>query len=252
MHFYDQAPRPPLKSSHPTRVPINSTSGFWICNCYWDRHVCPKSYDPWRLLCIRCFWQEVHHTYGHIRCVYTVLANPTYNQILPILTIPALQAIYPTEYEGVKVVSFGYAGQGSAIMRGPMVSGLIQQMLTTTEWGEWWSQASSNKCSQPRNGVSEKRQCKWIMYFSSLIDGKSSQHITSSTKVNGPVASGLLQQTLRAQNGVSKEAFWWERYRLPSYRNRRELPSSLCCVCHVYCLCYAMYIIAFLRPLPKQ
>jgi len=26
---------------------------------------------------IRYFWQETHHTYGHIRCVYTVLANPT-------------------------------------------------------------------------------------------------------------------------------------------------------------------------------
>ena len=23
------------------------------------------------------FWQENHHTYGHVRCVYTVLANPT-------------------------------------------------------------------------------------------------------------------------------------------------------------------------------
>ena len=40
------------------------------------------------------------------------------------------------EYEGVKVVSFGYAGQGSAIMRGPMVSGLVNQLLTTSEWGE--------------------------------------------------------------------------------------------------------------------
>ncbi len=35
----------------------------------------------------------------------------------------SVQAITPVEYEGVKVVSFGYAGQGSAIMRGPMVSG---------------------------------------------------------------------------------------------------------------------------------
>ena len=44
--------------------------------------------------------------------------------------------ITPTEYAGVGIVSFGFAGQGSAIMRGPMVSGLINQMLTTTDWGE--------------------------------------------------------------------------------------------------------------------
>ncbi|KAI7842036.1 hypothetical protein COHA_004236 [Chlorella ohadii] len=49
---------------------------------------------------------------------------------------PETKAIYPVEYEGVKAVSFGFAGQGSAIMRGPMVSGLIQQLLTTSEWGE--------------------------------------------------------------------------------------------------------------------
>ena len=44
--------------------------------------------------------------------------------------------ITPIEYEGVKAVSFGYAGQGSAIMRGPMVSGVIQQMLTSADWGD--------------------------------------------------------------------------------------------------------------------
>ena len=27
---------------------------------------------------IRCFWQGNHHTYGHIRCIYTLLANPTH------------------------------------------------------------------------------------------------------------------------------------------------------------------------------
>lgn len=36
---------------------------------------------------------------------------------------PVTRALTPTEYEGVKLVSFGFAGQGSAIMRGPMVSG---------------------------------------------------------------------------------------------------------------------------------
>jgi Mrp family chromosome partitioning ATPase len=36
---------------------------------------------------------------------------------------PETKTLNPTEYEGVKLVSFGFAGQGSAIMRGPMVSG---------------------------------------------------------------------------------------------------------------------------------
>ncbi|KAK9817738.1 hypothetical protein WJX72_001464 [[Myrmecia] bisecta] len=49
---------------------------------------------------------------------------------------PETRAITPVEYEGVKAVSFGFAGQGAAIMRGPMVSGLINQLLTTTQWGE--------------------------------------------------------------------------------------------------------------------
>ncbi|KAF4362966.1 hypothetical protein F8388_020482 [Cannabis sativa] len=49
---------------------------------------------------------------------------------------PEKRTIIPTEYMGVKLVSFGFAGQGRAIMRGPMVSGVIDQLLTTTEWGE--------------------------------------------------------------------------------------------------------------------
>ncbi|XP_047054360.1 fe-S cluster assembly factor HCF101, chloroplastic [Lolium rigidum] len=49
---------------------------------------------------------------------------------------PENKSILPTEYLGVKLVSFGFAGQGRAIMRGPMVSGVINQLLTTTDWGE--------------------------------------------------------------------------------------------------------------------
>ncbi|KAK9149488.1 hypothetical protein Scep_008245 [Stephania cephalantha] len=49
---------------------------------------------------------------------------------------PEKRTIIPTEFLGVKLVSFGFAGQGRAIMRGPMVSGVINQLLTTTEWGE--------------------------------------------------------------------------------------------------------------------
>eukprot|EP00252_Welwitschia_mirabilis_P020092 TRINITY_DN4843_c0_g1_i1.p1 TRINITY_DN4843_c0_g1~~TRINITY_DN4843_c0_g1_i1.p1 ORF type:complete len:550 (+),score=134.38 TRINITY_DN4843_c0_g1_i1:125-1774(+) len=46
------------------------------------------------------------------------------------------QSIFPTEYLGVKLVSYGFAGQGRAIMRGPMVSGVITQLLTNTAWGD--------------------------------------------------------------------------------------------------------------------
>jgi len=28
---------------------------------------------------LRYCWQRNHQIYGHIRCIYTVLANPTYN-----------------------------------------------------------------------------------------------------------------------------------------------------------------------------
>lgn len=48
--------------------------------------------------------------------------------------------IVPIEYEGVKLMSFGYvsdqAGGGPAIMRGPMVTQVINQLLTGTQWGE--------------------------------------------------------------------------------------------------------------------
>ena len=54
----------------------------------------------------------------------------------PVLQMDAqTKALTPCEYEGVRLVSFGFAGQGSAIMRGPMVSGLVGQLLTTAEWG---------------------------------------------------------------------------------------------------------------------
>ncbi|KAL2929337.1 hypothetical protein RDABS01_034748 [Bienertia sinuspersici] len=56
------------------------------------------------------------------------------NRLLEV--IPETKTIVPTEYLGVKLISFGFAGQGRAIMRGPMVSGVINQLLTTTEWGE--------------------------------------------------------------------------------------------------------------------
>ena len=71
-----------------------------------------------------------------------------YGPSLPTLVSPSDTNLYggendmivPLEYEGVKLMSFGFVptppGQNAAIMRGPMVTQVINQLLTTTDWGE--------------------------------------------------------------------------------------------------------------------
>ncbi|MFT5128547.1 MAG: Mrp family chromosome partitioning ATPase/DUF971 family protein [Rhodothermales bacterium] len=44
--------------------------------------------------------------------------------------------IVPAEYEGVKLMSFGYVTAGPAILRGPIVTNHLNQLLTGTNWGE--------------------------------------------------------------------------------------------------------------------
>jgi Mrp family chromosome partitioning ATPase/DUF971 family protein len=45
--------------------------------------------------------------------------------------------LLPVEALGMKTMSFGYLiGESPAVMRGPMVSGYIQQLLTKTAWGK--------------------------------------------------------------------------------------------------------------------
>lgn len=69
-----------------------------------------------------------------------------YGPSLPTMVRPSASDLYqqnellvPLEYEGVKLMSFGFVpksdGDGAAIMRGPMVSQVINQLLTSTDWG---------------------------------------------------------------------------------------------------------------------
>ena len=45
-------------------------SALWTVCRVGQNHICT--------VYIRCFWQGNHQLYGHIRCFYTVLANPKY------------------------------------------------------------------------------------------------------------------------------------------------------------------------------
>lgn len=44
--------------------------------------------------------------------------------------------IEPIEFDGLKCMSFGFAANRSAVMRGPMVSSVVSQLLYNTRWDE--------------------------------------------------------------------------------------------------------------------
>lgn len=65
-----------------------------------------------------------------------------YGPSLPTLVEPDDRAvqfsdgrIQPLTCRGVKLMSFGYINPDSAIMRGPMIANVLNQLLTTTQWG---------------------------------------------------------------------------------------------------------------------
>ena len=53
------------------RLLLRTDMGFWYVPFY-------VIYESLSRLYTRYFWQGNHQMYGHIRCIYTVLANPKY------------------------------------------------------------------------------------------------------------------------------------------------------------------------------
>lgn len=43
--------------------------------------------------------------------------------------------IIPIDYEGMTCMSFGFVGNKPAIMRGPIISSIVSQLLLQTRWG---------------------------------------------------------------------------------------------------------------------
>ena len=72
-----------LEASAKTSTPYQANLGKWrfeSMNRVGQNHI----YTVY----IRYFWQEIHQIYGHIRCIYTVLANPKYKKMFPSGTEP--------------------------------------------------------------------------------------------------------------------------------------------------------------------
>jgi len=74
-----------------------------------------------------------------------ILDADVYGPSLPVLLRLDVKGCYasqaggimPIEHEGLRLMSMGYLRPGEhAALRGPLVSAMVQQMLTQTEWGE--------------------------------------------------------------------------------------------------------------------
>ena len=109
-------PRPPVSSFHSVRqgghrgcrvrnigvlvwlvqvrhVPVKEVRCTCAREYKYGVQICRAGQNHIYTVCIRYFWQGNHQIYGHIRCIYTVLASPT-NMVDNYVHLRFIQALH--------------------------------------------------------------------------------------------------------------------------------------------------------------
>ncbi|KAL4568638.1 hypothetical protein LXL04_024253 [Taraxacum kok-saghyz] len=120
---------------------------------------------------------------------------------------PEKKTIIQTEYMGVKMVSFGFAGQGRAIMRGPMVSGSADGVLI---FGHSLSINESSMTGESKI-VHKDHKNPFLESGCKVADGYG---IMLATSVGIHTEWGLLMTSISEDNGEETPLqynFWYVR-----------------------------------------
>jgi len=128
----------------------------WFDRC----HLCRVGQNHLYTVCIRYFWQGNHQKYGHIRCIYMVLANPTFMSLV--------RYVYPRN-----ILAHPNACRPSLSRRNHSME-------------RWWLKNSLQlpSCQQPTSQLMRAKQ-SWKMGSSSTSSNTSSSIASNSQIMHG-------------------------------------------------------------------